>query len=279
MLHEYKLKRVPMKIKLITAILILSLSLSIGTAAEFRRHEVRIEINEENVAEVKETFSFRISGTEIVENREITEAELFEKLRTEGGDDFEKWDELSDDITIEPSVSGEIHDLKISTSDTYREDEVVLNYESRNLIKLEREEGRINHYTLDQSKLKFYDEDSEIVRIPDNTMLRISLPEDWEEDQINPPRDIWQKWEGNEYQWSTGTWNINMGYSIVEPITGWSPLGMWIAFRDTFIENPIYGLVLGILIVLSFIYRKEIKLLFSEGLAVEEEAEKPKEKL
>jgi len=266
-------------IKLLSIVILLSFFASLGRAIELRSHSVEISINEDATAEVQERFSFRLSGSAMVQGTNLTQEEYFNQIVSEAGKNFDKLTELHPDVDIAPSVIGERRDIVISTSETYRTHNLVISYETDELINLVREEGRINHYRFNKEALEFYEHGTDMVRLGDNTNLLIDLPETIEEDRLDPPRDPWMVHGGNEYQWTTGTWDIDIEYSVVEPITSWSPGGIWETFKDMFISDPVYGIILLILIALSVIYRKEIKLLFSEGLVAEEEPKQPREQL
>lgn len=270
---------ISMKKKLIIPIIFTILLISVGNAIEFRSHTIEIRIDEYNSASVKETFVFTASGTRAMESHDMTEEEFFQMIIDESNGDFDKLTEISPEVDVEPSILGDKENLAISTSQTYRTNEIIISYDTDELINLDRSEGRVKHYTLSTDALKFYDSDSGVVRLPDNTNLLIDLPDYLDEDRVNPPRDVWLEHGGYEYLWTTGMWNIDMGYSVVDPITGWSPGGIWEAFKETFIGQPVYGVLLAILIILSVIYRKQIKLLFSEGLTADDEPERPKEQL
>ncbi len=265
--------------KLLITVVLLSIFASIGSAIELRSHSVEIRIDEDTTAEVKERFSFRLSGSEMVQTTNFTEEEYFNHIVSEAGKNFDVLTELHPDIEIAPSVSGERRDMVISTSETYRTHNLVISYETDELIEMIRQEGRINHYRFNTEALRFYEPETEMVRLGDNTNLLIDLPDTIEEDRLDPPRDPWMVHGGNEYQWNTGSWDIDIEYSMVEPITSWSPGGIWETFKEMFINDPIYGVILLILIALSVIYRKEIKLLFSEGLVGEEDPKQPREQL
>ncbi|MFW5902614.1 MAG: hypothetical protein ACOCTT_01865 [archaeon] len=268
-----------MKSKLIVSVALLSLLLSVGAAVDFRSHTIEIRINEDSSANVKETFAFSVSQTNIMDNHNVTEQDFFNTLVSEADKDFDKLTELSPDVEVAPSILGDKENLAVSTSETYRTHELIISYQTDELIDLDKSEGRVSYYKFDTDLLKFYDEDSEMVKLPDNTNLLVSLPNSLDEDRVDPPKDIWLEHGGYEYLWTTGMWNIDMSYSLVDPITGWSPKGIGEAFGKVFIGQPIYGALLIILIILSVIYRKQIKLLFSEGLTVDEEPERPKEQL
>lgn len=264
------------KLNLVAVTIALCLFVSIGGAVKLYSHSTEIDINKEGVGSVRETFRLGLDQDKYYRKYNMSETDAFDKVSSEAGDNFDQWKEFHKEI--EPSISGSKEDLTVSTSKTHRTHNVIVNYETNNITELSSKRGRIKTYRLKVESLRFYKNNTGVV-IPDNTNLWIDLPDSTELDSLEISPEPINSFGGYEYHWNTGTWDIKLSYDIVEPISSWNIQGIQEAFGDTFIDNPVYGAVLIILIVLSVIYRHQIRMLFSEGLAMEEEPEKPKKQL
>ncbi len=259
----------------LTATLVILLT-SIGTSVKLYNHRINLEVDEENTATVKETFRLGLDSSNYLRKYDDYETNVFENISSQGTSNISKWTEFHSEIKT--SLKGEVQDLSISTSEKQRTHNVIISYEHPEAVQLIEEKGRKKIYKVNTKLFKFYVNGTGLI-IPDNTNLWIDLPDSIPEDSVEASPDPINRFAGNEFHWNTGTWDIKLEYRKTESISSWTIQGLAESFRKTFIDNPVYGALLLILIILAFIYRDQIKLLFSQGLASETEVEKPKRKI
>lgn len=255
--------------------LILLLLLSLGYGVKLYSHEINIKITENNEGEVTETFRIGLDPDRYINEFNNTEENIFKNLAAKKGDETEEWTKFHS--RIKPTLNKTMN-MEISTSKVQKVHKVILNYKAPEVIKLGSKEGRVENYLVKFKSFDFYVKNTGLV-IPDNTNLWINLPDNLKEENVKVSPDPVSSFSGYEFRWNTGTWNIKVEYSKVEPISSWSLEGTFESFQETFIGNPAYGISLLVLIILTVIYRKHIKNLFSEGMVIEENAEKPKRKV
>lgn len=263
-------------IPFITLALILSIA-PLGSSVKLDNHRVRVEVNENNEASIKETFKLRLDSDKESPSFGTPETEAFQSLSSKGVEDLKVWANFYEKIRT--TYTGNINNISVSTSIRSKSYLVIIDYKPEKMVNLTSQRGRIKNYKMNMGKLRFYEKGTGLV-IPDNTNLWINLPDSLPEKSVEVSSDPINSFEGHEMYWNTGRYGkLDIIYQKKEPISSWSFEGAIEAFKKTFIGNPVYGGVLIILISLSIIYRDQIKLLFSEGLSTEEEAEKPKRKI
>lgn len=249
--------------------------MSVGSAVTLRNHRIEVKVDENIEPSVKQTFRLELDPGNYIRRYNATETEVFEKLASEATDNVSKWEDF--DERIKPSMD-QPGNISISTSVMHRSHNVILEYDYPNLVDLIGERGRVRRYRVNVDRFNFYQDDAGLI-IPDNTNMWINLPDSIDEEAVDVSPEPVSRFRGNEFHWNTGTWDITLEFEETEPISSWTIEGMAKSFRETFIDSPVYGAVLLILIILAFIYREHIKLLFSEGMASEAEAEKPKKRI
>ncbi len=264
------------KLTLISFAILFTVLISVGSSVKLYNHKINVNINENNVGEVKETFRLGLDSNNYLRKYDEYETDVFDELSSETTENISKWTEFHDDLRT--SIDEGVENLSISTSVKQKTHNVIITYNVPEMAELVEEKGRIKTYELDTSLFRFYKEDTGVI-IPDNTNLWIDLYDSLSEESVEISPDPINKFAGHEFHWNTGTWDIEIRYQKTDPISSWTLQGTIKSFKETFIKNPVYGVLLLILIGLAFIYREQIKLLFSEGLASEQEAEKPKRKV
>lgn len=264
------------KLTLISVAVLFAALIPVGSSVKLYNHKINVDINENNVGEVKETFRLGLDSSNYLRKYDEYETEIFKELSSETSENISKWTEFHKGLKT--SIVNGVENLSVSTSVKQKTHNVILTYKAPEAVELVEEKGRIKKYELNTSVFRFYKENTGLI-IPDNTNLWIDLYDSLSEESVEISPDPINKFAGHEFHWNTGTWNIKVKYQKTDPISSWTLQGTIESFRKTFISNPVYGVMLLILIGLAFIYRNQIKLLFSEGLASEQKAEKPKRKV
>lgn len=235
---------------------------------ELLTHDTVININEQGDAEITERFVLSLNEFE---------SSQFEQLSQLKTMDVSTWNNFYYEINT--YAIGEISSMKISTtqiSGGQFGNEVRFEYEVAGFATKVEEVGRHETYSIDKEKLRFYDDQALKFILPGTTDLTISLPESSETIELIP--EPWITIGENTFRWVAGTFTseFRVKYQIEKDISESFDIGRIVNY---FVDNPLYGIVILIIIALTVIYRKQIFGLISESFAGEGEVEMPKKEL
>lgn len=258
-----------MKIHLKAAFLLLFFSFNC-LAVSLLGHDLIANIDSDGNAVIKERY---VLG--MVNNDERTE---FDRIAATGVNNVENWNDFAP--FIDTNVNLEIENLKISTakaSGGQFGSEVLLEYNVKGLADKTEKIGRYEVFLIKKEKFKFYNTSSMIFNL-ENADLTVILPVTVTETDIieTIPTPFFKT--GNTLRWvGTSTDDFLIQYRVPQDIL--SSLSPAELFREYFLENPIQGATIAIILILLIIYRKKISTIISESLIVEEEIQLPKKEL
>lgn len=241
-------------------------------ARSLESHIITVDIDDNGNADVKENYVMFLE--------EVTgDFSLFEGVSRQAKNDISVWQTFLPIIEI--NAVGDVEDLLISPFKQRGFGYVNLEYKIPGFSKVVSQQGRFTVMGIDEDEFKFYDEGSGLFTIPSKTTLWIKFNKNSEIIE-NKPSPTLGPYVADEKK-------IVMGWTGPSPLSEFSTKykverGISESFNitrifDFFVENPVYGIVVIILIVLIGIYRKQIARLVSEGFAGEEEIESPKKEL
>ena len=261
---------------------LLLLTSVIFAQAEIERANIDISISQYGSADVKEEFTLKV-------NEET--AELFERLIEQKDSTIDSWKVLVPDLEQhvksikEPSISAKKQRLSTDTV----EYKLGMEYKSPVFAELKTSEGRIEVWEVQNHMLEFYDISSKKFIVPEKNFISMGI-EDTRKDPAELASDFFlitpkgiangpYTQESDKVLFFINgpvlAENFNMQFKVEKPIS--KTFGMQ-NLIDFFMSNPIYLVVLVILIVLTIIFRKQIFALLQDTFIVEENIIMPRDR-
>lgn len=242
------------------------------SARSLESHFITVDLDASGNAVVLESYTM---GLEIASN----DFTAFDNISAEAKDNIGIWQTFMKDIDI--SLVGEASELLITSSKQRNFGQVNLEYKVNNFAKLLEERGRFTVWGITEDLFTFYDAESGIFTIPSKTTLWVRFDKDYEIVETKPTPSLGPYIE-DEVVYRLGwtgplpTTEFSVKYKAEKGISESFDVMRIFGF---FVENPVYGVAVLIIIVLLIIYRKQIIGVVSEGFAGAEEIEPPKKEL
>lgn len=235
-----------MKNAFVAIALMLFLTPIYASALKVSTHLVEIEVDEDGFANVSENYNLDFETT-----REVLE---FKENATRNSSSLLAWQ--SDYNFFYPRVGQIVQNIIEKSSVVYEEETrtLFLNYSLANrFAQIFKEEPRQTIWTVPTKNLLAFEEEG-VILIPENTTVKISIPQNAEIVSLEPAAGV--KVENNNIFLSgIRTSSFKLEYSVQKPLS--STFNIFQAVRDFTSSTPNFILLVIVVILIALIYAKK----------------------
>lgn len=240
---------------------------------------ITINLDKEGNSQITEDYKLNFVWNETLEE--------FNRLKELGTTDLVIWNNFSESIGVH--VLGDRSDISVFTKEILGISHVVIEYSIPGFAVYIGDEGRSIVREINMEQFSFYNDVSNSLILPDKTSITVAV-EDTRKNKNQPLSEMIDAIPPGFFMGpyiqndkivllANGPINLNefkVQYKIEKSISeSWGLESMYIFF----VKNPIYGIILLVLIVLTIAYRKKVIGVLSESFVGEENIEMPKREL
>ena len=272
------------KTTLLTLLLVLSILASSGLAKSLEDHSITINIDKNGNALVLEKYLISLANSQ--------EATEFDKTSQTSQTSIAEWQKFYNQI--DSSVIGEKQDLLITgRRDSLGFGTVALEYEIKELAKKTGEEGRYSTFSINATQFDFYKPEIDLFILPSKTKIVFEISA-LSSSQLNEPekhvetrpRSIFLgpliNLQENKVtligSGPTSTPEFLVSYKVEKSVGEVNPGKLLTSLAQFLAANPIYALLLILVLVTMVVYRRPLLTIIAESFAGEEEIHPPKKR-